>query len=336
MDCNLWKMVVAKTTANEKHPFLIKHDFMKKFIRILASVAVPGVIAITSCHKDNNPTPTPTPTPTALQSYISQDTSLSIYNAALAKSGDKSLVSGDDSVTVLIPTNQAFRNAGITESSITNMTNGAADSLLRYHIVNGSIALQNGVYSPFTTALGNRVYGFGGVVDSNYFNGVQSSVVSVPGSKGTVYRLNAPLGVPFSDRSAYFNADTSLSLYAQAVQRAGIDISSDTGFTTVFVPNNTAFRNAGYSSIADINNADSATLRNVLMYNMLPGQYFANSYNGLTTVGTSAGGNISVGTSATGPTFTGIGSSTPYGFAGSGQLVGDNAYYQPTTGLLTP
>jgi len=70
---------------------------MKALIRTLAYLVLPGLLAVVACHKDdNNPPSNPTPTPTPLQTYISQDTSLSIYNSALAKAGDNTLVTGND------------------------------------------------------------------------------------------------------------------------------------------------------------------------------------------------------------------------------------------------
>jgi len=310
---------------------------MKKLFRSLALLALPGLVAVTACHKDDNMPTNPTPTPTALQTYIASDTSVSIYNAAILRAGDNALVSGNDSVTLLIRTNEAFRAAGITQSTINGMPTSAIDSLLRYHIINGSTNLATGTYLPITTSLGKKLYGYGGSTDRNYFNGVQSTRVAVPGTKGVVYRLNSPLSLPYQTSSAYFNADTSLSYFSQALTRAGIDVSTDTGFSTVLAPNNTAFRNAGYSTINDINSADSTQLRNILMYHILPGQYFSNNYMGLNTAPTSVpGGSVTIGNGVSGTTFSGAGNATPVGFAGSNQLVGDNAIYQPINGLLMP
>ncbi len=309
---------------------------MKLSFRKLAFLAVPGLAIFASCHKDNSPATSPTPTPTALQTYISSDTSLSIYNAAITKANDASLYAdGTDSITVLIPTNNAFRAEGITASTIASMSSTAVDSLIRYGIVNQSADLNTGKYTTFNSNLGTPIYGYGGSTDSNYFNGAQATRVAVPNSPATVYRLNTPIAVPYSSASNYFASDTSLSYFNAAMTRAGIDPSTYTGWNTVLAPTNSAFIAAGYPTIASIQNADSAKLRTTLMYNTIPGQYFTNSYNGVTTLPSSVnGGNITIGTSVTGPTFMGTGNSAAIGFAGPNQIVGSSTIYQPTNGLL--
>jgi uncharacterized surface protein with fasciclin (FAS1) repeats len=310
---------------------------MKFIVRPWASMVLAGII-FTACHKENSSTPPPTPvTPTPLQAYITADTSLSIFNAAITKAGDAALYGSADSVTVLIPTNDAFRAAGISQSTINAMSSGAVDSLLKYHFINQGPDLKTGVYTPYTTKLGPNIYGYGGATGMNYYNGSQATMVSVPSSKATVYRLNTPLGVPFATNASYLSSDTSLTYFSAALTRAGIDLSQDTGWTTVLAPTNNGFRNAGYATVADINSADSATLRHTLMYHVLPGQYFANSYSGLTSVPTyGSGQTITIGSSANGATFTGSGNSAPVGFAGNSQLAGSNTIFQPVNGVVLP
>ena len=307
---------------------------MKRSFLKLVILAAPGLMIFESCHKDSNPAPAPV-TNTPLQEYISGDTSLSIFNAAIVKSGDASLYAGMDSVTVLAPTNDAFRAAGISQSTIAGMSSSAVDSLLRYHFINQSADLNSGKYGTYTSDLGSSVYGYGGTTDSNYFNGAQATKVAVTNSKATVYRLNTVLGVPYSTGSGYLTSDTSLSYFNEALHRSGIDLSTDTGWTTVLAPTNNAFRAAGYDSLGAIDQADSASLRNVLTYHVLPGQYFANSYTGLTSVPTSnTGSDIMIGTSPTGATFSGAGNTTPVGFAGNSVLAGNNTIYQPVNGIV--
>ncbi len=310
---------------------------MKFTVRPWASIIIAGFI-FAACHKDNSSTPTPPPvTPTPLQSYISTDTSLSIFNAAIAKAGDEALYGSSDSVTVLVPTNDAFRAAGISAATISGMSASQVDSLLKYHYINQGPDLKTGVYTSYTTKLGPNIYGYGGATGMNYYNGSQAAMVNVPNSKATVYRLNTPLGVPFSTDNNYLSSDTSLSYFSAALARSGIDLSQDTGWTTVLAPTNDAFRNAGYATVSDINSADSATLRRTLMYHVLPGQYFANSYSGLTNVPTyGSSQTITIGSSTNGATFTGSGNSSSVGFAGSSQLAGSNTIFQPVNGVVLP
>jgi len=296
-----------------------------------------GLMIFAACHKDNAYTSSNPTSPTPLQTYISGDSSLSIFNAAISRAGDTHLYGGSDSVTVLVPTNDAFRAAGITAATINSMSSSAVDSLLRYHFINQSANLKTGTYTSYTSELGSKVYGYGGSTDSNYFNGARGVRVAVPGSKATVYRLNSALGVPYSTGADYLRSDTSLSYFSEALMRSGVNLSSDTGWTTVLVPTNNAFRSAGFNTMAAIDNIDSATLRRTLLYHVLPGEYFTNSYSGLSNVGTSIeGSNINIGTSATGATFTGNRNSSSTGFAGNNVLAGSNTIYQPINGVLMP
>ena len=310
---------------------------MKRKLFNYAWPLVAGLTILAACHKDNNPAPTsPPPTPTPLQAYLSSDTSLSIYNAAVAKANDQTLYTGTDSVTVLVPTNDAFRAEGITAATINGMSSSAVDSLLRYHFIGQSANLKTGSYTSFNSKLGPAVYGFGGTTDSNYFNGSQATRIPVTGSTATVYRLNTPLGIPYATDSMFLNADTSLSLFKAALTRAGIDPSKNSGWTTILAPTNNAIRAAGYPTIESINSADSVKLRSLLLYHELPGQYFTNSYNGMTTVPTAVpGGKITIGTNAGGTTFTGTSNTSSVGLAGPNQIAG-NTVYQPINGVLVP
>jgi hypothetical protein len=167
-----------------------------------------------------------------LQAYIGGDTS-SIFNAAISKAGDNSLYGGSDSVTVLAPTNDAFRAAGITESTINSISASTVDSLLRYHFINQSANLQTGSYTSFASNLGSSVYGYGGSADSNYFNGAQSTRVDVTGSKATVYLLNTPLVIPFATGADYLHSDTALSFFSEALTHAGIDLAANSGWKRI-------------------------------------------------------------------------------------------------------
>jgi uncharacterized surface protein with fasciclin (FAS1) repeats len=135
------------------------------------------------------------------------------------------LFAGSDSVMVLIPTNDAFRAAGISAATINRMTSTAVDSLLRYHFINKSADLIKGIYNTYTSDLGTSVYGYGGSMDSNYFNGARAMRATITGSKATVYRLNSILGIPYSSSSTYLGSDTSLSYFSAALTRAGLDPS---------------------------------------------------------------------------------------------------------------
>ncbi len=300
-----------------------------------AALVCAGLLA--ACHKDDTPTPV-TPPSTPLQSYIAGDTSLSIFNSAITKAGDNSLYGTTDSVTVLIPTNDAFRAAGISAASISNMSQTAVDSLLKYHLVKNKVVLQNGQYTAFNTQLGSSVYGYGSSsADSIYFNGTKASLTPVSGSTATVYRLNAPLSVPAASTSGLIAADTSLTYFAEAVKRSGVNLNTSTGQYTILAPNNAAFIAAGYPTLASIDAADSAQLRGIVNYHILPNQYFTNNFTTGSQLMTNAEGhNITVGTSNGVATFTGTSNAGPVSIGTStNRLAAPNTVVQNINGVLT-
>jgi uncharacterized surface protein with fasciclin (FAS1) repeats len=312
----------------------MKPEFcLKSFVMGLLGMAV-----FTSCHK-NNDMGTLGASYTPLQNYISSDTSLTTFNAAIQRANDKTLYAGSDSVTVLIPTNTAFASQGITVSSINNMSPGAVDSLLRYHFINSSANLSNGSYHSYTTQLGPAIYGYGGVTDSNYFNGARASrQPAIAGSKATVYKLNSPLGIPAGSTAQLLASDTSLSYFAEAVKHSGIDLSAkNSNGNTILAPTNTAFRAAGFPTIASIDNKDSVALKNMLLYHVLPNPYFTNSFIGMSTVATnSEGHNITVGLNNGIVQFTGPGNTNPVTITNANRIASPNSVVQTVNGLLAP
>jgi uncharacterized surface protein with fasciclin (FAS1) repeats len=230
--------------------------------------------------KSTNPT-TPVTPPTGLQNFISADTSLSVFNTAIQREGNSTLYAGTDSVTILAPTNDAFRAQGITATTINSMSAIAVDSLLRYHFIDSSSHLTAGA-------------------------------------------------------DILFASDSSLTYFAEAVKHSGISLTpaGASQWNTILAPTNSAFIDAGYPTLASIDSANASTLNSIIQYHIIPGQYFNNSFNGLTTVGSSEGNNIGLTFNNGMAQFTGASNTTAAGITTSNRLAGSNTIVQNINGVL--
>ena len=299
------------------------------------TVIAGGVLALAGCKKNYSVQPIVSSTP--LQALINSDTSLSNYYAAVKKSNNNALYGSLDSITVLIPTNDAFGAAGITPAAINNLTAAGADSLLRYYFIEDSIALVPGQYSAFKSKLGPPLYGYGDIDSSgNYFNGVRAAYLKVAGSNATVYKLQRALQVPASSVSALLAADSTLSFYAAAVTYTGISLQPTGTWNTLLAPTNNAFRAAGFMDTTAIRSTDMASLKNILQYHILPSQFFSNSFDSLSTVNTVQGSSIAVSFSNRQVQFTGTGNTAAASIVSGNRLAGNNIIVHAIDVLLTP
>lgn len=288
-----------------------------------------------SCKKDVNNNALSSTTP--LYALITGDSSLSVYNAAVQKSGDSKLFTGTDSITVLIPTNAAFLSQGITLSTISAMSQGQADSLVRYHFLNAPAHLVTGSYNSFNSLLGPAVYGFGNTDGSNnYFNGANAVLQSLAGSNATVYKLSEPLTVPAASAQQLLAADSALSYFAEALKVTGFGLAPASGWSTVLAPDNNAFIAAGYPTLASIDSANVNTLTSLLQYHVIAGQYFSNTFSGMLTVSSEEGGSINITASNNSVEFTGTGNTNPALVTGADRIAGTNIIVQKINEVLLP
>jgi uncharacterized surface protein with fasciclin (FAS1) repeats len=292
-----------------------------------------GALIFSSCQKTSTPAIVTPSTP--LLSFISSDTSVSVFYTAVERAGDNSLYTGTDSVTVLIPTNAAFAAQGITGSTINSMSVGLLDSLLRYHLIPSSATLATGVYNSYSSKLGPLVYGYGNTDGaSNYFNGSLANVQTLTGSSATVYKLNIPLQIPFASAVQLFASDTSLTYFAESIKHTNLNLIAATGWNTILAPVNSAFIAAGYATLNSIDSADVNAMTTILQYHILPGQYFTNNFLGLASVGSSEGNSINL-TFVNGiAQFTGTSNINAAGITNANRVAGSSTVVQTINGLL--
>lgn len=301
--------------------------------RLLLATAIVAMCA--SCKKDVNNAALSSSTP--LYTLVTSDSSLTVFNAAVQKSGDSQLFLGSDSVTVLLPTNAAFLAQGITLSTVSAMSQAQADSLVKYHYIKAPVHLVMGNYTAYNSLLGPAVYGFGNTDGSNnYFNGANAVQQTISGSNAVAYKLAEPLTIPAAGIQQLLASDTALSYFAEALNKSGFSVTPSSGWNTVFAPDNNAFIAAGYPSLASIDTANTNSLAALLQYHVLTGQYFTSSFIGLNSVNAEEGGVINVTAGGNTVQLTGTGNTSPALVTGPDRIAGNNIIVQKINEVLLP
>lgn len=263
---------------------------------------------VSSCRKTQPPVANPV---TPLQSLINTDTSFDLYHRMLLIANESGLLA-DNSVTLLIPTNAAFRAAGYSKGRIDSLLPSVADRLISYHFITQLAHPDSNGYSPYPTHLGFSLYGEKDTSARIWFNGAAVTGDTIMVGKALIYRLNNILLSPLDSLRWTLEQDTTLSFTAELFRRTGLDTTlSAGGYFTVVAPNNTAWINAGYDSVGAIDSADLNTMLSLAKYHVLPSQYFSNQLMGVNNVITLQGGTLSVSVQGGVLQFKGNGNAVP-------------------------
>jgi uncharacterized surface protein with fasciclin (FAS1) repeats len=290
-------------------------------------------LSLAYCKKTAPPVKNPI---TPLQSLINTDTTLSLFHRMVLQANEAGLVS-NDYITVLIPTNAAFRSAGYSEASIDSLGASIADNLVRYLFIPSRAVPDGNIYTGYPTLLNYTIYGLTDSAHHHWFNGTLVSGDSVSAVGNTlVYRLSAPLQSPSDSLDILLGSDSSLSFLAAVFQRVHLDSVLFSGNYTLLAPVNSAFMAAGYDSVGAIESADSATLVQLVRYHTLTGNYFTNTLLGLSAVPTLQGSSITVSRQNGFPQFSGAGNTIPANLLSGNQLAGNTLIVHRIDQVLSP
>jgi len=289
-------------------------------------------LSLASCKKTASPVKNPI---TPLQTLINTDTTLSLYHRLVLQANDAGLI-GNDSVTVLIPTNSAFRSAGYSELIIDSLSTSFADKMVRYHFITSRVAPEANTYTGYPSLLGYNVYGMTDSAHIHWFNGTAVTGDSAIVGNVVVYRLQAPLLSPADSLDILLGSDSTLSFMAAVMQRTNLDSVLFSGNLTLLAPVNSAFINAGYDSVGAIDAADSSTLVQLVKYHTLTADYFTNSLLGLSSVPTLQGGSLTVSVQNGILRFSGPGNTVPANFLSGNQLAGNTLIVHRIDQVLSP
>jgi uncharacterized surface protein with fasciclin (FAS1) repeats len=207
---------------------------------------------------------------------------LTVYDSAIKKSGEASLLSGSGPFTCFVATDVEMSNVGITDSVINLLPDSVLTRWILYSTLPvglTSLQLPTGPDGPERTETGDSVF-FTSNGTGIFINGIQLISLDAEANNGIVDALASPLFPPTGNILQTAQADTNYSYFAAAVARTVSgqtnisNLLSSTNIYTVFIPDNDAFRNAGYTSITDINNSDPDSLSRLLEYHIIPLRVF--------------------------------------------------------------
>lgn len=298
----------------------------------MGCLAILLFLSLASCKKTASPVKNRI---TPFQTLINTDTSLSFYHRMVLQANDAGLI-GNDSVTVLIPTNTAFRSAGYSVGVIDSLSTSLADNLIRYHYMQSRVIPDANTYTGYRTLRGTNVYGMTDSAHIRWFNGSSVMGDSILVGNVLVYRLNAPLPSPADSLDILLGSDSTLSFMAEVMQRTNLDSVLFSGNYTLLAPVNSAFIAAGYDSVGALAVADSTTLVQLVKYHTLTADYFTNILLGLNTVPTLQGGSLTVSRQNGILRFSGAANTVPANFLSGNRLAGNTLIVHRIDQVLSP
>jgi uncharacterized surface protein with fasciclin (FAS1) repeats len=250
--------------------------------RVVVLLFTPLIIFV-SCVKNSTTTP-PIQNPTVAQT-IKSGTNLTLFNAALVRTGlDTVLNNPAVAATVFISTDQIMTTYGFSASVIDTMNIDTLKRILEYCMYLGTTPIQFsqfpvGINVNDTTSGGDSIF-----ITKNgtaiFINGISVPTTDVRASNGFLDVMAQPLFPPKGTILQITQSDTTLSYFDSAVSlTASIPnniqaLLTNGNIYTVFVPNNAAFRNAGYASIDTFHLMNPNFLANFLSYHIVAGRYF--------------------------------------------------------------
>jgi len=190
------------------------------------------------------------PPEVSLLQTISEQPEYSLFLYGINKARYESLLSTSPSVTVLLPSNSAFISAGYDSAKLRDMDTNSVAALIGYHLIGETV-------TPSRIAAASRLETRAGYYlhTSNnnglFINNVRIDGTYISAANGIVIPISTVLSPPKERIYATLQADTSFSLYFQAVTRDSLrrklfkDTFNTGNLFTVFAPTNNAFRRAG-------------------------------------------------------------------------------------------
>ena len=236
------------------------------FTCFAAGLGLVMVFALSACNKSNSPS----------GSNSNTSTVSSILNTVL---------SGPGPFTVFVPTDSAFGAYGINNVTIANIPSDSLRKIFLYHVLSGVTLLSTSFpqvsAAKIITASGDSVF-----ITNNsaglFVNGIPVSDADIIVSNGIIQAMGLrPLLPPTGNLMDLLNADTSFSYLVTAINRASqgttnvLQQISTGGPYTLLAPVNAGFRQYGFQTLDDINNANADSLARMLQYHLVLGRTFA-------------------------------------------------------------
>jgi len=283
----------------------VKMNTIKKIVAALL------LLVLVSCSKDEVVTPLPT-----IDDYLKSNTELSLYNAALDKAGLQAFKTGGGPFTWLAPTNAAFTTAGISADSINKMTQGTANYLLTYHIINARFATVDMIAQnsfPRATQQGTSVY-VGRNANDFFINGSKITEGDKAVSNGLVHvinRVNIPPNL-FGSLQTILSSTGQHSLFIAALTKANRWAQlSGTSIFSILAPTNEAMTSAGLTTDV-IASATPGSVDSIVRYHYFNSlRMFSNDFGNKQTPQTALGAGRTITSSENGAKLKGKTNTSP-------------------------
>jgi uncharacterized surface protein with fasciclin (FAS1) repeats len=286
-----------------------------------------------SCKKTAAPEKVPI---TPLQTLINTDTTLTLYHRMLLQANDAALLA-DDSVTLLLLSNDVLRSAGYSEIIIDSLSAFFLDNLLRYQYINSRVEPDSGAYTAYPTLLGVNLFVMRDSARHTLFNATPSTGNPDTVGRALVYRLSALLPPAVDSLPVLIQGDSTLSFLAEVFLRTNVyDSLLQTGSFTLLAPVNSAFQQAGYDSLGAIDSANVNSLIQLLEYQIVPGPYFTNTLTGLTSLPTLQGGSVMISAAGGLLRFSGNSNPVPANLITGNQVAGNSIVVYRIDQVLSP
>ncbi|NMC55430.1 MAG: fasciclin domain-containing protein [Chloroflexi bacterium] len=261
---------------------------MKKMFSLF-SVLMVAALVLAACAPAATPMPEPTPVPptqapepTAVPTEAPktivdiavEDGRFTTLVAAVQAAGLAETLSGEGPFTVFAPTDDAFAKLpeGTVEALLADIP--ALSEILLYHVVPGAVMAEQVVeLKSAETAAGIDVRIK--VMDGKVFiNEAEVLITDIEASNGVIHVIDSVI-LPPADIVDIAVADGRFTTLVAAVQAAGlVETLKGEGPFTVFAPTDDAFAKLPEGTIEALL-ADTAALSDILLYHVVPGEYYA-------------------------------------------------------------
>lgn len=235
--------------------------------------------SITGCNEKENAAPTNT-----VDTLIGQANNLTLFKAALDKSGMNAYSKGGGPFTFFAPSDAAFKASGInTASDFDAIDPNVLAQVLAFHIIAGRrthIEIPAGPNAPAAT-VGTLSFYASKNANGTFINGAKISQADIIGSNGVVHVIDRLLAPPIANMLVTLGANPNFKLLVQGIAKAGLNATvGGTTLYSIMAPTNAAFVTAGFDStaIANLSGAALTNFTNLLRYHLVTGRLFSSEF----------------------------------------------------------
>ncbi|MBW3467536.1 fasciclin domain-containing protein [Arthrospiribacter ruber] len=206
---------------------------------------------------------------------------------ALIAAGLAETLASEGPFTVFAPSNSAFERF-LEDNLLTGtefIESPLLDTFLSYHVVDGLLPSQNFTVGPRETRVDLPIY-FSEAINGNlWLNGIAGiNNTNINADNGIIHVLDYVLTPPTENMLDYLQntstaSDAEFRILVQAVQLLGLEADLQGGVDenlTLFAPTDAAFENLfdelGINGLEDL---DQNTLRDILLYHLVPERLFS-------------------------------------------------------------